>query len=294
MSEYRPNRNLVGRHADGKQVNVARMRGNLFVCANACCCGRVDMKNSPLNTDLYHDEWMRRRFRNIVHLTVGGCLGPCALANVNLLVFDGRMIWLQSMNTDEDVVALFDWVEEMLDADRYLDPPENVAAHVFTASSWQPRPDGQPVEDRRLWLGRQSRPEATPSCELTPDEIAVVLDLERFEAERAEVDERIAAMPGAAALPRKNGELVFATPWQGRVFGMATALSDAGVFEWETFRQRLIARIADAERRPEPFEYYACWLAAFEDVLDSAGVVLPTELRERTSEFEFGERMEIY
>lgn len=293
MSEYRPNRNLVRRHADGKQVNVARMRGNLFVCANACCCGRVDMKNAPLDTDLYHQEWVRRRFRNIVHLTVGGCLGPCALANVNLLVFDGRMIWLQSMNDDTDVVALFDWIEAMLDADRYLDPPEGVERHVFTASSWQPRPDGQPVEDRRLWLGRQARPDAMPSCELTPDEIAIVLDLEAV-GSGTQVDDRIASMPGAAALPRRNGELVFATPWQGRVFGMATALSDAGVFEWEAFRQRLIARIAEAERRPEPFEYYACWLAAFEDVLGAAGIVLPAELRERTSEFEFGERMEVY
>ena len=83
------------------------MRGQLFVCADACCCGRVDMKNAPIDTDLYHGEWMRRRFRNIVHLTVGGCLGPCALANVNLLVFDGRALWLHSLNSNDEVVALF-------------------------------------------------------------------------------------------------------------------------------------------------------------------------------------------
>jgi cobaltochelatase CobN len=283
----------VARHADGKQVNVARMRGNLFVCANACCCGRTDLANSPLNTELYHEEWMRRRFRNIVHLTVGGCLGPCALANVNLLLFDGRALWLHSMNRDEDVVALFDWIEAMLDADEYLDPPRAVAPHLFTASSWQERPDGQYVEDRRLWLGRQKRPDATPSCEMAPEELAAYIDLEHG-CERATVDPAIASMPGQAALPRRNGELVFAEPWQGRAFGMVAALSDAGVFDYETFRQRLIARIAEAERRPELFDYYACWLAAFEDVLQATGIVLPEDLRERTAEFEFGERVEVF
>jgi hypothetical protein len=49
-----------------------------------------------------------------------------------------------------------------------------------------------------------------------------------------------------------------------------------------------------AEQRPEPFEYYPCWLAAFEDVLERTGLVLPLELRERTSEFEFGERADIF
>lgn len=101
-------------------------------------------------------------------------------------------------------------------------------------------------------------------------------------------------MDGPAAMPRRNGELVFEEPWQGRVFGMAAALSAAGVFQWDAFRERLVAHIATAEARPEPFEYYPCWLAAFEDVLAEAGIVMPSDLRERTSEFEFGERAEIY
>lgn len=32
-------------------------------------------------------------------------------------------------------------------------------------------------------------------------------------------------MSGAAALPRRNGELVFEAPWQGRAFGLALALA---------------------------------------------------------------------
>ena len=108
-TNYRPNRNIVSRHLDGKAVNVARARGQLFVCADACCCGRTDMTNAPVPTDLYHEEWTRRRLRNFVHLTIGGCLGPCALANVAMLLFDGRSAWFHSMNDEKAVSALFDY-----------------------------------------------------------------------------------------------------------------------------------------------------------------------------------------
>src|SRR5437879_11010148 len=59
---------------DGRVVNVARFRGQLFVCATGCCCGRIDDGFPAVSTQLYHDEWERRRLRDIVHLTIGGCL----------------------------------------------------------------------------------------------------------------------------------------------------------------------------------------------------------------------------
>ena len=39
-------------------------------------------------------------------------------------------------------------------------------------------------------------------------------------------DRRIEDLGDSLAVPRKNGELVFEAPWEGRVFGMAVALSD--------------------------------------------------------------------
>ena len=97
-----------------------------------------------------------------------------------------------------------------------------------------------------------------------------------------------------AAVPRRNGELVFDEPWQGRVFGMAVALSEQGRLPWEEFRQALIAEIAAAETRGGEFRYYHAWLAAFERVLAERGTVRPDELEETTFQFEFGERDEVY
>jgi len=98
----------------------------------------------------------------------------------------------------------------------------------------------------------------------------------------------------AAAVPRRNGELVFDEPWQGRVFGMAVALSEQGQLPWEEFRQALIAEIAAGEARGGEFRYYHAWLAAFERVLAERGAVRPDELEETTFQFEFGERDEVY
>ncbi len=289
MTAYQPRRNLVRRELDGKTVNVARARGQLFVCADACCCGRADLTNAPVPRDLYHEEWMRRRLRNFVHLTIGGCLGPCALANVAMLVFDGRTTWFHSMNDSELVVALFDHIESLLDGVGGSERQGRLAELQFSGYEWESRPDRAVVEDHRVWRGRSLRPDSTPACEIGPEAFVVV----------APDEVAVSAAPatgltGDAALPRANGELVFQAPWEGRAFGMATALVDDGAYAFEEFRQSLIAHIGEAEQRDEPFDYYTNWLAAFERLLAEKGLVSAEELAERTAEFEFGERQDVY
>ena len=46
------------------------------------------------------------------------------------------------------------------------------------------------------------------------------------------IDPEVANMEGDEALPRKNGELVFDSEWEGRVFGLAVALNDRGLPSW--------------------------------------------------------------
>jgi nitrile hydratase accessory protein len=89
---------------------------------------------------------------------------------------------------------------------------------------------------------------------------------------------------GPAAPPRQNGELVFAEPWESRAFGLALALHGTGVFEWETFRQELIATIAAWEGSGEDWSYYRCWLTALEQVVIKAGLVEEHDLADRVAE----------
>ncbi len=95
---------------------------------------------------------------------------------------------------------------------------------------------------------------------------------------------------GPAAPPRLNGELVFTAPWQSRLFGTTMRLWEQERFDWETFRQGLIAQIAAHEAdlatdgRPVEdwaFDYWGCWQRALEVVLTGAGLVTTAELDSR-------------
>ena len=85
---------------------------------------------------------------------------------------------------------------------------------------------------------------------------------------------------GPAAPPRSNGELAFDAPWERRVFGLTMALTQS-VFSYEDFRQRLIARVAEAPDRP----YWQTWAAALEDALGDAGALDSAALDARQEQF---------
>ena len=272
-------RNIVQR-SDGRRVHVARTLGQLFVCADACCCGRVQDGYAPVPRERYHSEWEWRGLRNRVHLTIGGCLGPCALANVAMLIFDGRQTWFHSMSSDEQVRALYDWIEELVRARAWSPPPEALAAYQFTASTWEDRPDGAPVDDLHL---RPSAPQLK-ACRVPPPGLVA----------GAEPSWLVSGMESPIAVPRKNGELVFEEPWEGRVFGMAVALHDRRLYAWQEFQTSLIEEIGKAETAVDAGRYYERWLASFERLLADKGVVTPEELDDRTEAFEFGERDEVY
>ncbi len=122
--------------SDGRMINVVRRRGHLMVCAKGCCCGRTERGYAPVPVEFYKHEYKRRKIRNIIHLSMNGCLGPCPLANVVLLFFDGRPIWFQSISTQAQIVALFDYIERMIAADGYIPPPAELAEYVFNFYSW--------------------------------------------------------------------------------------------------------------------------------------------------------------
>lgn len=102
-------------------------------------------------------------------------------------------------------------------------------------------------------------------------------------------DERADAtldVDGPAAPPRQNGELVFAAPWESRLFGLTMSLHRAGLFEWDEFRVRLIAAIGAWEARTaaggtDEWSYYRCWQSAFEELLTAKDMCRASDLQER-------------
>ena len=90
------------------------------------------------------------------------------------------------------------------------------------------------------------------------------------------------------APPRQNGELVFAAPWESRLFGLTMALHRAGRFEWEEFRRLLIDEIQSWQRAHPTgaaWSYYERWQAAFERLLAAKQLCYEPELTERAAQF---------
>ena len=102
----------------------------------------------------------------------------------------------------------------------------------------------------------------------------------------AETHGEITDMRGELALPRSNGELVFAAPWEGRAFGIAVALNEGGAYEWGEFQRRLADEIAAAEDADDGGLYYERWLASLERLLVERGMVTREELDARMGENE--------
>ncbi len=116
--------------ADGVSKEIRIQDGHLFVC-HGCCCGQTEKGFPALPLDAFKRQWKERGFRRRFHLTISGCLGPCPLANVVLIQFHGRSVWLHSINSPEDVDLIYGYIERMLRHDAYLDPPAALAGRQF-------------------------------------------------------------------------------------------------------------------------------------------------------------------
>jgi nitrile hydratase accessory protein len=83
-------------------------------------------------------------------------------------------------------------------------------------------------------------------------------------------------------LPRINAKLCFAEDWERQAFGVALALSKAGHFDWEDFRQNLITAIGEWENSHSlddaSWSDYERWLTALERVVIEAELVTVDEL----------------
>jgi nitrile hydratase accessory protein len=89
-------------------------------------------------------------------------------------------------------------------------------------------------------------------------------------------------MGKGASPPRANGTLCFSSEWKRSAFGMALALAREGYFEWDDFRDELIASIGRWEAShaldDASWDYYEHWLAALERAILKAGIAEPEEL----------------
>jgi nitrile hydratase accessory protein len=86
------------------------------------------------------------------------------------------------------------------------------------------------------------------------------------------------------SLPRDEGGLVFAEPWEAQAFALAVKLSEHGHFTWKEWAAALADELKAAENRGEPGDgshYYKHWLAALEQLVVAKGLTDRQAMGER-------------
>jgi cobaltochelatase CobN len=102
-----------------------------LVFCQGCCCGRTDRGRPELPVELLKGVWKAEKLNRSVQLTISGCLGPCDLANVALVITPGGNAWVGGMAGDAIYDALIDWARGCHRENRLLPLPVGIDAHRF-------------------------------------------------------------------------------------------------------------------------------------------------------------------
>ena len=79
---------------EGSSVITKRQAlGQLILCMG-CCCGRTDRGRPEVPVERIKATWQREQLNRTIQLTISGCLGPCDVPNVALLLLPPRTEWL--------------------------------------------------------------------------------------------------------------------------------------------------------------------------------------------------------
>ncbi len=115
---------------NGERKTLRIVEGQLFVC-QGCCCGNTEAGNPAVPLDRFKKEWKQRNIRSRIQLTVSGCLGPCTVPNIVLLNYRGETVWFHSINDNDDVVQIYDYLERLLERNQFEPPKGKLAEKVF-------------------------------------------------------------------------------------------------------------------------------------------------------------------
>lgn len=102
----------------------------MIVC-EGCCCGRVDKGHPEVPREWLKTEWRKRLLPGKVHLTFSGCVGPCDVSNVVMIVTEQRTVWLGGLDRKSQFAELADWASACDRAGAAVPLPQALACLTF-------------------------------------------------------------------------------------------------------------------------------------------------------------------
>lgn len=113
------------------QLTTKRLALAQLVFCQGCCCGRTDRGRPELPVEQLKQIWKTEKLNRSVQLTISGCLGPCDLANVALIMLPEGNIWLGGMEGTGVYETLVTWARACHAEGRVLPLQEDLDALRF-------------------------------------------------------------------------------------------------------------------------------------------------------------------
>jgi hypothetical protein len=110
---------------------TARAAVAQVACCVGCCCGRVDRGFPPVPVERLKEIWKREKLNRTVQLTISGCLGPCDMANVILVMTAAGTEWFGGIDDEGVFTAVIDWARACHAAQALLPVPAVLERHRF-------------------------------------------------------------------------------------------------------------------------------------------------------------------
>ena len=107
-----------------------RSKGQLLLC-KGCCCGKTERGLPEVPVDRIKAAWKSEKLNKVIQLTISGCLGPCDLPNVAIVLTPEGTTWLGNLAGDDHYDALIEWARASTAAGGPLGLPEGLEAHRF-------------------------------------------------------------------------------------------------------------------------------------------------------------------
>lgn len=116
--------------ATAGRATKIKSTAQILLC-KGCCCGKTERGLPEVPVDRMKATWKAEKLNRSVQLTISGCLGPCDLPNVAMIVTSAGIEWYGNLDGDGHYDALIAWARACATAGAPLPSPASLAAHRF-------------------------------------------------------------------------------------------------------------------------------------------------------------------
>jgi broad specificity phosphatase PhoE len=106
-------------------TRVGKQLGQLVLC-EGCCCGRTAGGFPEVPVARIKAVWKAEKLNRAIQLTISGCLGPCDVPNVAVIITRNGIDWFGGLAGDATYDLLVDWARACHAAGRVLPVPREV------------------------------------------------------------------------------------------------------------------------------------------------------------------------